>query len=181
MDVLDLPALNLSESDSSDSESENVNQTTGETLTEECEQGLELQMEDENVLTNSNAEPEKHIEEQQEVEEIKENGEKDNKNQVDVPSEPTEDLESSNSVIQNIWDNFKNYQATKEKLDNLLTEPDKTEEQQTEETVGGEVPQEAFTLEDALRDHDYCLAPEQTTDTTIIEVSYFRYHNHRNS
>lgn len=172
MDVLDLPALNLSESDSSDSESDNVNQTTGETLNEECEQGLELHVQDDNSLT-SNAEVENQFQEHQVVEETKENEKDDNHTQVDVPPEPSEDLDSSNSVIQNIWDNFKNYQATKEKLDNLLTESEKTEELQSEETVEGEIAPEIFTLEDALRDHDYCLAPIQTTDTSIIEVSFF--------
>lgn len=85
-----------------------------------------------------------------------------------------DDLDSSNSVIQNIWDNFKTYQANKEKMDNLLLEPDKTWEE-----IGEEVPVELSVAQDpatvlavVLMDHDYCINLEEKADTSIIEVIF---------
>lgn len=37
----------------------------------------------------------------------------------EMPEQPPVD-DASSSVMQDIWDNFKNYQANKEKMDNML-------------------------------------------------------------
>lgn len=166
IDVLDLPALNLSESDSSDSESDNINQPTNE-LNEECGEREEQNVEDESLLINNNIDLERDSFENRGTSE--KTIDQSNENQVDVLVKQNEDVESSNSVIQNIWDNFKNYQANKEKLDNLFTEVDKSEEL-VEEPEEPEVPSEVLTLGIVLRDHDYCFIPEQKTDCNIIEV-----------
>lgn len=168
LDVLDLPALNLSESDSSDSEGENVNQATT-IINEECDQRQERNVDDENSVTNNNVDVERYKYENAEV--VQEKQKADKQGKFDVSVEASEDLDSSNSLIQNIWDNFKNYQASKEKLDSMFTESEKTEEQQSEGTNESEISPEISTIEVVLRDHDYCLAPAQKTDSSIIEVS----------
>lgn len=165
---MDLPALNLSESDSSDSDSENANHAAGEIVTEEYDQGHEINGEEDNSSRNDDIEKE----EQKDTEPSIINDEVNNQDELDSLAKHSDDLEGSNSVIQNIWDNFKNYQASKEKMDNMFIEPENTEKEQSEET-GDELSSEVFSLEIVLRDHDYCLAPEQTTDSTIIEVSFY--------
>ncbi|KAJ8932741.1 hypothetical protein NQ314_014438, partial [Rhamnusium bicolor] len=82
-------------------------------------------------------------------------------------SETNDEIENPSSVIQNIWDNFKTYQAKKEKLDNMFSEVEKAEQ-------GFDIPvpiiAEELTAEIALRDHDYCIDPEKKIDTSLIEV-----------
>lgn len=167
MDVLDLPALNLSESDSSDSEGENI--AHSEVLNEDNGRGQDRE-EHANTLTENDFNVEKQNLDNSEIN--LENRNEDVHSQVDVRMEHSEDLDSSNSVIQNIWDNFKNYQANKEKLDTLFTESDKAEEQQNADASEADILPEILTIEIALRDHDYCIAPEQKTDSSIIEVSF---------
>ncbi|XP_023019692.2 misexpression suppressor of ras 4 [Leptinotarsa decemlineata] len=140
IDVLDLPALNLSESDSSDSEAENI--ANNDKPKPEC------------TLPDTELEPPGDLPPI-------------NILQEDKPSElPTEE-ENPTSVIQHIWDNFKNYQESKQKLDSMYTEPTET----TNETSDIPVPiVEEISSEVALRDHDYCSNPEKKTDITLFEV-----------
>ncbi|KAJ8947008.1 hypothetical protein NQ318_019089 [Aromia moschata] len=145
IDVLDLPELNLSESDSSDSETEtsiNKNTTEEPSQVEEAPQHVE------------NDEPSEEVAQENVVE------------VCEVHNEVSE-VENPNAVIQNIWDNFKNYQASKEKLDIMFSEVDKAEQ-------GSDIPvpvvEEELTVEVALRDHDYCIDPEKKIDTSLIEV-----------
>nr|CAI5839792.1 unnamed protein product [Callosobruchus analis] len=158
IDVLDLPALNLSESDSSDSESEEKkeekpsvqkqepkeNETAEETV--RAEPGEQIETDSIEVPTES------VIEEQ--PSEIQENQEKE---------------EDTTTVIQDIWDNFKNYQASKEKLDNMFSMEDKLEKP-PEVEIPIPIVEEEPTVQMALMDHDYCVDPEQKTDTSLIEV-----------
>lgn len=119
IDVYDLPALNLSESDSDESEDEKLKP----------------------VVT---AQPE------------------------DLPNStelPMEEDQKPVPILDGIWDNFKNYQATIEKnnLNTDLTEDVELDEPLKEET--NVVPE----LEVILADHDYC-APAALHDTLEMEV-----------
>lgn len=144
IDVLDLPELNLSESDSSDSETETAINDKKEEPSETTEEVVDNKKESNQLVS----EGDKTEEIQKEVREI------------------NEDFDNPNSVIQNIWDNFKNYQANKEKLDNMFSEVEKAE--QSVDIPAPVVNQ--LTAEIALRDHDYCVDPEKTVDTSLIEV-----------
>lgn len=117
VDVYDLPELNLSESDSSDSETE-------------------IQPKSPKLQTES-----------QEIQE---------EEMPQIEIEP----------IANIWDNFKNYQANKEKLDHIFEMTSSASPKQQQE----DVVEEELTSEMALRDHDYFIDPESKHDTNIIEV-----------
>ncbi|KAJ8918652.1 hypothetical protein NQ315_013159 [Exocentrus adspersus] len=152
MDVLDLPELNLSESDTSDSEDESDKKDvekveTGEppskTIDEEtAEKVVDNKLESNELCTNDSK--------------VESHEEKDTNEESDNP----------NSVIQNIWNNFKNYQASKEKMDNMFSEIDKPEESSDASVL----ITDTLTTEVALRDHDYCVDPEKPVDTSIIEV-----------
>lgn len=209
IDVLaELPALNLSESDSSDSENETdtqpstfnaVDNTLENSQKEntqdskldqysELEQVIKLDADtllpitshvdtlpadtshadtllaDTSNVETSHAET-SHAETSHSLNLLTEDYEKDLNPVVD-------DLDSSNSVIQNIWDNFKNYQASKEKLDNFLLEPEKFSEkmEDIEPEVSEQIKIEEAAAAVVLMDHDYCIDVEKKPDTSIIEV-----------
>ncbi|XP_066254515.1 uncharacterized protein MESR4 [Euwallacea similis] len=162
VDVYDLPELNLSESDSSDTESDaekldekvetidnNLDTTRDipitETLPEE-EQSQILALNDNSIPEQSALEPENN----------------------DQP--PPED---TSSVMQDIWDNFKTYQANKEKMDHMLIgEPDIREDKTYVPDIPIPVVEEGISLEVALRDHDYSANPETALQPpdALIEV-----------
>jgi hypothetical protein len=75
---------------------------------------------------------------------------------------------TSEVVLENIWDDFKNYQANKEKFDHMFGEPDKND--QTQQEIPTVPEDEPLTLEMALRDHDYCIDPENKPDVSFTEV-----------
>lgn len=145
IDVYDLPALNLSESDS-DSEDEKPKPTAVKSEQEETKK------ED---INNDNADAD---------------GEKkmDVTNSEPVPTTLDEDQKPV-PILDGIWDNFKNYQATIEKRDGLNVEltsqkeltdtADKCEDMKLEPA---EVEEECPVpdLEVIMADHDYCLPPE---------------------
>ncbi|CAG9760513.1 unnamed protein product [Ceutorhynchus assimilis] len=172
VDVYDLPELNLSESDSSDAESEanpeesNTSQTTSESNNSQTttENITEPPLEEESLLALS--------------EHILFNGHPTTKDallEIPEPVQPPLD-DTPSSVMQDIWDNFKNYQAHKEKLDNMLIGdvdlkvdqpyipdiPIPKLEVEVEEVIGAD---------EALLDHDYCRnAEEAPTADSILEV-----------
>ncbi|CAH2007562.1 unnamed protein product [Acanthoscelides obtectus] len=157
IDVLDLPALNLSESDSSDSETdekddEKLVEEKRETKEETASETAAIEPSSEQTVSEATEVPTESVIEEQ-------------------PSEIEEkqEAEDSTSVIQDIWDNFKNYQASKEKLDNMFSTEEKAEKPPEEEIPIPMIDEEP-TVQIALMDHDYCLEPEQKTDASLIEV-----------
>ncbi|KAG5877151.1 hypothetical protein JTB14_035920 [Gonioctena quinquepunctata] len=142
IDVLDLPALNLSESDSSDSEAETAAKNEQTKVKPDC------------LLAETELEPPGDLPPI-------------NILQEDKPNEPLPEEENSTSVIQHIWDNFKNYQESKHKLDSMFSEP--TEKATENPDIPVPIVEEP-SVESALRDHDYCADPEKKTDTTLVEV-----------
>lgn len=90
-DIYDLPELNLSESDSSDSETEAAKPSVDKVAPSILDGTPVLSMDTDAVK----------------------------------PSEDT--LLEPAPILENIWDNFKNYQASKEKTDNMLPEPERCE------------------------------------------------------
>ncbi|XP_072382785.1 uncharacterized protein MESR4 isoform X2 [Diabrotica undecimpunctata] len=140
IDVLeDLPALNLSESDSSsDSEAEPEPQIKPETKPDSV-----TELEPPGDL------PPLDILQQ-------------DKTSSDFPVE-----EISNIVMQNIWDNFKNYQQQQHKLDTMFGDQEKMED-----IVDSYVEKsDNFIIDIIMRDHNYCAKLEDVPkDTTIVEV-----------
>lgn len=160
VDVYDLPELNLSESDSSDSEPEPEKPEETTTVKDPiAESKIDNIIEDQNVLKEDSIQKSPTNVTESQVQEKFE----------DLQQQAVVD-DASSSVMQNIWDNFKNYQASKEKLDHMLigefdTKPD--------EPYVPDIPipmvEEELTWQVALRDHDYCAEQGKDTDT-IIEV-----------
>ncbi|XP_076250020.1 misexpression suppressor of ras 4 [Rhynchophorus ferrugineus] len=157
VDVYDLPELNLSESDSSDSETETEKVTT--------EDSRDINKTENITLENDEGSNSKDLEQKsQQVDTIHEEKSEDILQPVD---------DTSSSVMQDIWDNFKNYQANKEKLDSMFTSDGDTK---VDEPYVPDIPipiieePQQLTWEIALRDHDYCApSPKEPTDA-IIEV-----------
>lgn len=160
VDVYDLPELNLSESDSSDSENEEkppeepANQNT-----ENNEDGTINKDESE---ANDNLKPEAPVETESKPEDA----------DVDTQEKPV-------PILENVWDDFKNYQANKGKLDQILTEVDKptaAEETQMEVVdpkIQEEIDARANLVEIIMQDHDYFqIQPEEEPiqDTTVTEA-----------
>ncbi|GLV32295.1 Misexpression suppressor of ras 4 [Carabus blaptoides fortunei] len=135
IDVYDLPALNLSESDS-ESEDEKPKLTA-----------VKSEQEDEKKVDMINE---------------TDGGEKkmDTTNSEPVPTMTTDEDQKPVPILDGIWDNFKNYQATIEKRDSLNPElADKCDEMKVEPA---ELEEEYSVpdLEAIMADHDYCLPPE---------------------
>lgn len=77
-------------------------------------------------------------------------------------------LENNEVILENIWDDFKNYQANKEKFDHMFIDTEKTEQPQEEpEPILENLP---LTVEIALLDHDYCIDPDNKPDISFTEV-----------
>ncbi|XP_050304574.1 uncharacterized protein LOC126742082 [Anthonomus grandis grandis] len=168
VDVYDLPELNLSESESSDSESEpdKPKMEEGSNTLDSIntvEDNLELSdipgqgpilLLPNNPLTN-------HL--QMLNEEITSN----NETLPDISEQSTE-TSTDTTTMQEIWDNFKTYQANKEKMDNILIgDVDlKVDKPYVPDIPIPEV-EEGISAELALRDHDYCV-PEKPD--AIVEV-----------
>ncbi|CAH1154218.1 unnamed protein product [Phaedon cochleariae] len=155
IDVLDLPALNLSESDSSDSEPE-----VDRPKTQEEETSIPI-VHDTEIDPPGDLPPLDILQE-----DVKQYVDEDSA--VLHPDGPSEE-ENPSAVIQTIWDNFKSYQQSKQKLDMFL-DTDKAEQDNVENVEDIPVPiVEELTTETALRDHDYCVELEKK-DTTLVEV-----------
>ncbi|CAH0554681.1 unnamed protein product [Brassicogethes aeneus] len=153
IDVYDLPALNLSESDSSESEAEvEKSKPITPTATEEEEKPINDETAAEIV---------------DEIDGINVDNELVREEQVVVKGEVEEEPEKPTPIIENIWEDFKNYQANKDKLDQIFVESTVVEEIKVEEE---EKKPEEMSAEAALRDHDYCIDPERKPDASIIEV-----------
>ncbi|XP_060528883.1 uncharacterized protein LOC132703566 [Cylas formicarius] len=158
VDVYDLPELNLSESDSSDSETDT--EKIKEAASNEAEQKLKESVTEPDENKSAQLTEEARPVEEESRQEIVKIG----------PQETVEEEENSSKVIQNIWDNFKSYQASKEKLDQMFVnqETDKYEDSTSEIPIPHV---EVLTMEMALMDHDYCIDPERKqVDQSIIEV-----------
>ncbi|KAL1501907.1 hypothetical protein ABEB36_007140 [Hypothenemus hampei] len=106
-----------------------------------------------------------------------EKGKLDNNDQTEMPTaidtnaepqtpDPLDD--TSSAVMQGIWDNFKNYQATKEKIDNMLI-PETKPDQPYIPDIPIPVVDDGFILRSILHDHDYYVKISKPTDA-IIEV-----------
>lgn len=157
VDVYDLPELNLSESDSSDTENEAENAETNEG--DKADQtGEEEPIK--NDTTVESLEPPissptvNHLE----------------TNEIEMET-PVED--TSSTVMQDIWDNFKNYQASKEKMDHMLIgEPEFKVDKPYVPDIPIPVVEEGISWQLALKDHDYCGDPEkvQTPVDAIVEI-----------
>jgi len=151
VDVYDLPELNLSESDSSDTENETENAETNDEDKAEPT-GEEVPIKNDSTVETLKA-PVNHLE----------------TNEIEMET-PVED---TSTVMQDIWDNFKNYQASKEKMDHMLTgEPEFKVDKPYVPDIPIPVVEEGITWELALRDHDYCGDPEkvQTPVDAIVEI-----------
>lgn len=133
VDVYDLPALNLSESDTSESEDE-AKSDTKSTINKEQELS--------NILESSLLPP-VHVPEEEIKDEIRDTEEMDH--------------EKPAPILENIWDDFKNYQANKEKLDSAVA---------SEDTENEHVTIQEPNLNVILNDHDYCA---RTNDEMIEE------------
>lgn len=123
VDVYDLPALNLSESDTSDSETEPEKPKMSEIQMPSFENDIKQPVE---TATKTDEETGKELEPQ----------------------------EKPAPVIENIWDDFKNYQANKEKLDNPLSDQPESPEEEKENLA-----------EIVMKDHDYYVDEPSTFDT----------------
>lgn len=132
VDVYDLPALNLSESDTSESEDEAKSETKS-SINKEQDLPNILQT----SLLSVTVPEEEAKNETEDTEEI--------------------DAEKPAPILENIWDDFKNYQANKEKLDNATVD-----EKPVEESTKVDEPD----LNVILNDHDYCA---RTSDEIIEE------------
>lgn len=150
VDVYDLPALNLSESDTSDSEEEiHTKEESKVAQKEEQQTDTTVQPpEVEQMANKSEDEPEK-----MEIDR-------------DFPS-GSEILENTSSdpidQILHVWDNFKNYQAKQTKIDapNSEMEVDATQtaaDQPSSSSADGEVEilEIKHVVEVINKDHDYC-------------------------
>ncbi|XP_049823195.1 uncharacterized protein LOC109597200 isoform X2 [Aethina tumida] len=140
IDVYDLPALNLSESDSSDSEDETA-KVKSEAKTET--QNTEEVKIDNNILPDILTK----LPDEQNAQAM----------EVDKPA----------PVIEDIWDNFKNYQANKDKLDQIFNDSTKVD---SPPKILDEPIDLVVTAGMALKDHDYCIDPENKPDMSIVEV-----------
>ncbi|KAF5290019.1 hypothetical protein FQR65_LT11685 [Abscondita terminalis] len=155
VDVYDLPELNLSESDSSDSEEEG-------SKIEKQDDVPKLDMKEESCSTIEN-EPEQR-----------------------VSDEPVTISMESAPVLENIWDDFKLYQATKEKekIENLgKSEVDTDGELPSTSSVVDEIPviKQEEIVNIIMRDHDYSLLSQeyktepqtqQTLEGTSLDHDY---------
>ncbi|XP_044755751.1 uncharacterized protein LOC123314499 [Coccinella septempunctata] len=147
VDVYDLPELNLSESSDSEPESEpqpkqeEIKKTEEEKIIETLEERtLEVEQELANSITVS-------LEEQ--------------------TKQPEQNAESAIPILESIWDDFKIYQAKREKIDNLFGESEKPDSDKTDPKPELQVETE-LTLEMALQDHDYFYNPETSQDSNVI-------------
>ncbi|EFA10073.1 uncharacterized protein MESR4 [Tribolium castaneum] len=124
-----------------------------------------------NLSESDSSESEDEAEKAKKEEETKEVVEENQiENEILEPAEVVEDpvLENNEVVLENIWDDFKNYQANKEKFDHMFIDSEKNEPSQAEpEPV---IENEPLTLEMALRDHDYCIDPDNKPDISFTEV-----------
>ncbi|RZC39879.1 PHD and/or Treacle domain containing protein [Asbolus verrucosus] len=123
-----------------------------------------------NLSESDSSESEEEAEKpKREVEEVKEKEIEEvvieNEETVALAEDPG--TESGGVVLENIWDDFKNYQANKEKFDHMFVEADKHEQPQE---AAVEAANEPLTLEMALKDHDYCIDPDNKPDVSFTEV-----------
>lgn len=140
VDVYDLPALNLSESDSSDTEDEaektknNAENQVSENVTEEAEKN-EMQVDPEDKPKDS---------------------------ENNITSEIEESTEKAIPVIENVWDDFKNYQANKGKLDTILPDNEKP----SEEPVEKEEEEKIDIVDVIMKEHDYYTEESENVNVT---------------
>ncbi|KAL3269982.1 hypothetical protein HHI36_009037 [Cryptolaemus montrouzieri] len=139
VDVYDLPELNLSESSDSESENEAPKEETKSTeediLDTLDERTLEVEQELANTVVIGNEEN------------LKDQG----------------NLDSSVPILESIWDDFKIYQAKKEKIDHMFGEPEKEDDSKSEK-----IEEAILTADIALKDHDYFYNPETSQDSNVI-------------
>lgn len=149
VDVYDLPELNLSESDSSDSDNEAPPPKSQEEKTDE-----NTEIETENVTTEKvENEPNNQLQ-------IKGPSEIEMKDDVDTQDKPV-------PILENVWDDFKNYQANKGKLDQILTDENLLETA----AVTEEIDYKPNLVEIIMREHDYFqMEVEETPKDTINEI-----------
>lgn len=141
IDVYDLPALNLSESDSDESEDEKPKPV----VTAQSEEKLNLDEKPEDLPNVDSSVTENEL--------------------------PMEEDQKPVPILDGIWDNFKNYQATIEK-NNLNTDLNSNTEDIELEKCDGPLNLEETNVPDLeviLADHDYC-SPTTVHDTLEMEV-----------
>lgn len=161
VDVYDLPELNLSESDSSDSENETPASKPAEEKSEEASKEKEEEKGDDKVVESTV--------------ELPDECEKDSKLETteNVVNEES-DTQEKPAPILDVWDDFKNYQANKGKLETILTDVEKTNEENTSENQIDEPMETLLNLVEIIRkEHDYCemeMDEEPTPKDTIIEI-----------
>ncbi|XP_057668817.1 uncharacterized protein LOC130901436 isoform X1 [Diorhabda carinulata] len=145
IDVLeDLPALNLSESDSS-SESE-------------TEANPPIKKQDSVEPKQETLNPETELEPPGELPPL--DILQEHKSAIEIPEENT------SIVMQGIWDNFKNYQEKQHKLDIMFNDQEKTDNSEIS-VLESEKPDKYLVLSE----HNYCASPDEITkDTTLVEV-----------
>ncbi|XP_019757010.2 uncharacterized protein LOC109535537 [Dendroctonus ponderosae] len=165
VDVYDLPALNLSESDSSDSENDDQKSRKKEDPKINCEESACQDAAEVQSRIDDSAEVQSRIDDS-----TQEQSRIDETVCEIVEQQPKDDM--SSTVMQDIWDNFKNYQANKEKMDHILIgEPDSKVNQPYVPDIPIPIVEEGISSQLALLDHDYCADPESTQPTdAIIEV-----------
>lgn len=152
VDVYDLPELKLSESDSSDTEDET-------SISKSFKQPINQNAEDSTDNTNEKGENEiyNNLEEPEAT-----------KNERKLEDIDVDNQEKPVPILENVWDDFKNYQANKGKLDQILAEVDKStiEDSQTQTTEAKieEVDGRPELLEIIMMEHDYFQTNEQDTN-----------------
>lgn len=154
VDVYDLPELNLSESDSSDSENEAT-----VSKSESTEQHPEK-----DVDHATNKDESELIENENEKETVENEPKPDDADAQDKPA----------PVLENIWDDFKNYQANIGKLDQILTDVEKptTEDTQTEAENKTEETENKNLVDIIMKEHDYFQVDiEEPPKDTFNEIS----------
>lgn len=141
VDVYDLPELNLSESDSSDSEDEAQKSEKKEETRDDNNKTPDLNSSDFMEATSSN---------NLNNEATESTGVQENVGEQPAP------------ILENVWDNFKNYQASKEKLENPTgtgtSEPEDvlaTPSTSTSQENGTDVDNCKHLASIVMMDHDY--------------------------
>lgn len=148
VDVYDLPELNLSESDSSDSESETP-------APKPPEEENTSPKPDENAENTESTKTEANTE-------------------SDIKEPDGEPHEKPAPILENIWDDFKNYQANKGKLDQIVTEAEKVTEELPEAitAITEETENKLNLVEIIMKEHDYFQmeVEEEAPKDTINEI-----------
>lgn len=154
VDVYDLPELNLSESDSSDSENET-------SVSKKPEEVFAVNTEaEENAISRG----EQELNDKVMVEET---------TPTETKPEDMDGLEKPVPILENVWDDFKNYQANMGKLDQILVDKPSEETLINIENKTEKIEEKPDLLEIIMKEHDYYQieVDEEPLKDTLNEIS----------